>query len=185
MTPLEIMWIVFAVTATGLFVADIKLSAGRAHEIGRKEAMLLCAFWILVASVFGVLTGYMLGFDRMVEFFTAYTIEYSLSMDNMFVFIMIFSYFGVPAAYQHRVLFWGILGALVMRGIFIALGAAALYALWRHGAVRLAALATYLVTGGAGGIGSATARRLLGEGACVVLADIDQSDIDFLESLYA
>ena len=100
MTPLEIMWLVFIVTATSLFVADIKLSAGRAHEIGRKEALLLCAFWILVASVFGVLTGYMLGFDRMVEFFTAYTIEYTLSMDNMFVFIMIFAYFGIPKKYQ-------------------------------------------------------------------------------------
>ncbi|HAN03799.1 MAG TPA: tellurium resistance protein TerC [Elusimicrobia bacterium] len=122
MTPLEIMWTVFAVTATALFVADIKLSAGRAHEIGRKEAMLLCAFWILVASVFGVLTGYMLGFDRMVEFFTAYTIEYSLSMDNMFVFIMIFSYFGVPKKYQPKILTWGILGAVFMRLILIFAG---------------------------------------------------------------
>ncbi|PKM97092.1 MAG: tellurium resistance protein TerC [Elusimicrobia bacterium HGW-Elusimicrobia-3] len=122
MTHLEIMWIVFIVTATGLFVADIKLSAGRAHEIGRKEAMLLCAFWILVASVFGVLTGYMLGFDRMVEFFTAYTIEYSLSMDNMFVFIMIFSYFSVPKKYQPKILTWGILGAVFMRLILIFAG---------------------------------------------------------------
>jgi tellurite resistance protein TerC len=103
-------------------VADIKLSAGRAHEIGRKEAMLLCAFWILVASVFGVLTGYMLGFDRMVEFFTAYTIEYSLSMDNMFVFIMIFSYFSVPKKYQPKILTWGILGAVFMRLILIFAG---------------------------------------------------------------
>lgn len=116
------MWIVFAVTATALFLADIKLSAGRAHEIGRKEAMLLCAFWILVASVFGVLTGYMLGFDRMVEFFTAYTIEYSLSMDNMFVFIMIFSYFSVPKKYQPKILTWGILGAVFMRLVLIFAG---------------------------------------------------------------
>ncbi len=116
------MWTVFIVTATALFVADIKLSAGRAHEIGRKEAMLLCAFWILVASVFGVLTGYMLGFDRMVEFFTAYTIEYSLSMDNMFVFIMIFSYFSVPKKYQPKILTWGILGAVFMRLVLIFAG---------------------------------------------------------------
>ena len=122
MTSLEIMWIIFTLTASALFVADIKLSAGRAHEIGRKEAMLLCAFWILVASIFGVLTGYMLGFDRMVEFFTAYTIEYSLSMDNMFVFIMIFSYFGVPKKYQPKILTWGILGAVFMRLILIFAG---------------------------------------------------------------
>jgi len=122
MTNLQIMWIIFAVTATALFVADIKLSAGRAHEITRKEAMLLCAFWILVASVFGVLTGYMLGMDRMVEFFTAYVIEYSLSMDNMFVFIMIFSYFGVPKKYQPKILTWGILGAVAMRLVLIFAG---------------------------------------------------------------
>lgn len=121
-TPLQIMWTVFVVTATALFIADIKLSAGRAHEIGRKEAMLLCAFWILVASVFGALTGYMLGFERMVEFFTAYTIEYSLSMDNMFVFIMIFSYFSVPKKYQPKILTWGILGAVFMRLILIFAG---------------------------------------------------------------
>ena len=116
------MWIVFAVTATALFVADIKLSAGRAHEITRKEAMGLCAFWIIVASMFGLLTGRMLGQERMIEFFTAYVIEYSLSMDNMFVFIMIFSYFGVPKKYQPKILTWGILGAVFMRLILIFAG---------------------------------------------------------------
>jgi tellurite resistance protein TerC len=122
MTNLEIMWITFAVTATALFVADIKLSAGRAHEITRKEAMMLCAFWVLVASIFGVFTGYMLGLERMVEFFTAYVIEYSLSMDNMFVFIMIFAYFNVPKKYQPKILTWGILGAVAMRLVLIFAG---------------------------------------------------------------
>jgi tellurite resistance protein TerC len=122
MTPLETMWIVFAVTATALFVADIKLSAGRAHEISRKEALMLCSFWVLVATLFGGLTGYMLGPTRMVEYFTAYVIEYSLSMDNMFVFIMIFSYFGVPKKYQPKILTWGILGAVFMRLILIFAG---------------------------------------------------------------
>ena len=116
------MWIVFVVTATVLFVADIKLSAGRAHEITRKEAMMLCAFWVIVASLFGFLTGHMLGFDKMIEFFTAYVIEYSLSMDNMFVFIMIFAYFGIPKKYQPKILTWGILGAVVMRLILIFTG---------------------------------------------------------------
>lgn len=116
------MWIVFVVTATFLFVADIKLSAGRAHEITRKEAMMLCAFWVLVATMFGFLTGHMLGFTRMVEFFTAYVIEYSLSMDNMFVFIMIFAYFGIPKKYQPKILTWGILGAVFMRMILIFTG---------------------------------------------------------------
>ena len=116
------MWIVFVVTATALFVADIKLSAGRAHEINRKEAMMLCAFWVLVAAMFGFLTGRMLGFNKMIEFFTAYVIEYSLSMDNMFVFIMIFAYFNIPKKYQPKILTWGILGAVFMRLILIFTG---------------------------------------------------------------
>ncbi len=116
------MWLVFTVTATALFVADIKLSAGRAHEITRREAMLLCAFWVIVATMFGFLTGYMLGFEKMLEFFTAYVIEYSLSMDNMFVFIMIFAYFGIPKKYQPKILTWGILGAVFMRLVLIFTG---------------------------------------------------------------
>ena len=122
MLPIDIMWIVFIITATVLFVADIKLSAGRAHEIGRKEAMMLCTFWILIATLFGFLTGHMLGFNKMLEFFTAYVIEYSLSMDNMFVFIMIFAYFGIPKKYQPKILTWGILGAVFMRLILIFTG---------------------------------------------------------------
>ncbi|OGS11952.1 MAG: tellurium resistance protein TerC [Elusimicrobia bacterium RIFOXYA2_FULL_58_8] len=122
MTPIETMWLVFTVTATALFVADIKLSAGRAHEITRREAMLLCAFWVIVATMFGFLTGYMLGFEKMLEFFTAYVIEYSLSMDNMFVFIMIFAYFGIPKKYQPKILTWGILGAVFMRLVLIFTG---------------------------------------------------------------
>lgn len=116
------MWIVFVATATALFVADIKLSAGRAHEITRREATLLCAFWVIVATMFGFLTGHMLGFERMIEFFTAYVIEYSLSMDNMFVFIMIFAYFGIPRKYQPKILTWGILGAVFMRLVLIFTG---------------------------------------------------------------
>jgi len=122
MPAIDIMWIVFAATAISLFVADIKLSAGRAHEIGRREALMLCGFWVLVACLFGVLTGYMLGHERMIEFFTGYVIEYSLSMDNMFVFVMIFSYFGVPKKFQPKILTWGIIGAVVMRLILIFAG---------------------------------------------------------------
>ena len=84
--------------------------------------MLLCSFWIFVATLFGLLTGYMLGKERMLEFFTAYVIEYSLSMDNMFVFIMIFSYFSVPKKYQPKILTWGILGAVFMRLVLIFTG---------------------------------------------------------------
>lgn len=116
------MWIIFALTASGLFIADIKMSAGRAHEIGRKEAIMLCGFWVIIATMFGFLTGYMLGYERMIEYFTGYVIEYSLSMDNMFVFVMIFSYFGVPKKYQPKILTWGIIGAVIMRLILIFAG---------------------------------------------------------------
>lgn len=122
MSPETTMWTVFAVTATALFATDIKLSAGRAHEITRKEALALCGFWVAVAALFGFLTGHMLGFERMAEFFTAYVIEYSLSMDNMFVFLLIFAYFGIPRKYQPKILTWGILGAVVMRLILIFTG---------------------------------------------------------------
>ena len=122
LSNLGIMWAAFAVTATVLFIADIRLSAGRAHEIGRREALTLCGFWVLTAVLFGLLTGYMLGYERMIEFFTGYVIEYSLSMDNMFVFVMIFSYFAVPRKYQPKILTWGIIGAVVMRMILIFAG---------------------------------------------------------------
>jgi tellurite resistance protein TerC len=122
MTNLDIMWTIFTFTVTLLFIADIKISAGRAHEISRKKAMLLCSFWVTIATLFGFLTGYMLGYERMLEFFTAYVIEYSLSMDNMFVFIMVFAYFNVPKKYQPKILTWGILGAVAMRLVLIFAG---------------------------------------------------------------
>ena len=116
------MWIIFSVLAVVLFIADIKLSAGRAHVITRREALMLCTFWVLTASLFGLLTGHMLGHEKMLEFFTGYVIEYSLSMDNMFVFLMIFTYFAVPKEHQPKILTWGIIGAVVMRLILIFAG---------------------------------------------------------------
>ena len=102
MTPINIMWIVFTVTAISLFLADLKISARGDHEISSGGAFILCGFWVTVATLFGFLTGHMLGFEKMVEFFTAYVIEYSLSMDNMFVFLIIFSYFGIPPKTSRR-----------------------------------------------------------------------------------
>lgn len=122
MTPVNIMWLVFVFTAISLFIADLKISAGGIHEISSRAALMLCGFWVTVATLFGFLTGYMLGFEKMVEFFTAYFIEYSLSMDNMFVFIIIFSYFAIPPKYQPKILTWGILGAVFMRLILIFTG---------------------------------------------------------------
>src|SRR6185503_12266663 len=83
--------------------------------------------WILLALIFNAGIYHFSGPERALEFLTGYLIEYSLSVDNIFVFILIFSYFAVPESYRHRVLFWGILGALIMRGVFIIVGAALLH----------------------------------------------------------
>ena len=116
------MWIAFILVAFALFVADLKWSAGKAHNIGVKEALKLCCVWVGAACLFGLLIYYMLGRTKMIEYFTGYIIEYSLSVDNMFVFIMIFSYFGIPKKYQPEVLTWGIIGAVVMRLVLIFAG---------------------------------------------------------------
>ncbi len=118
------LWIIFIFTSTALFIADLKLSAAKAHIISAKESLLLCSFWVSVASLYGLLVGYLINYEKMFEYFTAYVIEYSLSVDNMFVFLMIFSYFGIEKQYQPKILTWGILGAVFMRLIMIFAGVA-------------------------------------------------------------
>lgn len=98
----------------------------KAHEVGVKEAATWSAVWIALAAVFGGLVYWWFGRERALEFATGYLLEKALAVDNLFVFIVIFSAFAVPAALQHRVLFWGILGALVMRAAFILAGGALL-----------------------------------------------------------
>jgi tellurite resistance protein TerC len=124
MDHVTLLWITFAVTATVLFSLDIKLSASKAHEISTRESLMLCSFWIFIASAYGVLVGYLLDLNKMLEFFTAYVIEYSLSVDNMFVFLIIFSYFNVSKKNQPKILTWGILGAVFMRLALIFAGVA-------------------------------------------------------------
>lgn len=115
------MWIFFWILAAGLFIFDIRLSR-RPKEITQKESVLLCSFWVFMALSFGLVVGHVLGTEKMLEFYTGYLIEYTLSMDNMFVFLLIFSYFSIPKRYQPKILTWGILGAVVMRLIFIFAG---------------------------------------------------------------
>jgi len=124
MNNYTILWLIFAITSIILFILDIKLSASKPHKISIKESLLLCSFWILIATLYGFSIGYLLNLDKMFEFFTAYIIEYSLSIDNMFVFLMIFSYFAIPNKYQPKILTWGILGAVIMRMIMIFAGIA-------------------------------------------------------------
>src|SRR3982750_480668 len=96
------------------------------HVVKAKEAAVMTALWVALALAFAAGLGYFVDRATALTFLTGYVIEESLSVDNIFVIVLIFQYFAVPAQYQHRVLFWGILGALVMRGIFIGLGAALL-----------------------------------------------------------
>src|SRR5215213_1116542 len=106
-----------------MLAIDLGVFHRSAHEVSVKEAATWSAVWVALALVFNYGVYRFLGEQAALEFLAGYLIEKALSVDNIFVFVLIFSYFRVPSRYQHRVLFWGILGALVMRGIMIGLGA--------------------------------------------------------------
>jgi tellurite resistance protein TerC len=118
------IWAVFIAFVFLLLLIDLGLFHKKTHEVGIKEALLWALVWFGLAMAFNVLVWLECGGDLGLQFFTGYLIEKSLSVDNLFVILLIFTSFSIPAIYQHRVLFWGILGALVMRGLLIALGAA-------------------------------------------------------------
>ena len=120
----DIWWISFCVLILTLLALDIGVFNRRAHEVKLKEALLWSAFWIILALIFNIVVYFLKGPESAVQFFTAYLVEKSLSVDNLFVFLMIFSFFQVPHKYQHKVLFLGILGALVLRFVFIIAGIA-------------------------------------------------------------
>jgi tellurite resistance protein TerC len=121
-SPLQ--WGVFLGIVFGLLALDLGVFHRKEHRVGIREAIVWSIVWTVLALIFNYWIYREYGAQLGLEFLTAYVIERSLSFDNIFVFIVIFNYFAVPAQYQHRVLFWGILGALVSRGLFIALGAA-------------------------------------------------------------
>jgi len=121
-----VLWIAFNVFVLGMLALDLGIFHRKAHAVSIKEASIWSAIWILLALVFNLGIYFLWGQEKALEFLTGYVIEKSLSVDNLFVFLMIFQYFATPAVYQHRILFWGIVGALVMRAIFIATGAALL-----------------------------------------------------------
>lgn len=122
------LWIIFNIFVLGLLALDLLVFHRKAHAVSLREAFTWSVVWISLALIFNLGIYYLWGSEKAMEFLAGYLIEKSLSVDNIFVFIMIFSYFAVPAQYQHRILFWGILGALVMRALFIAAGAALLSA---------------------------------------------------------
>jgi tellurite resistance protein TerC len=122
MSEETILWGSFSLFVLGMLGLDLGVFHRKSHAISVKEALSWTAVWIVLAMLFNLFVYYYFDKEKALEFFTAYVVEKSLSIDNIFVIIMIFSYFSVPASYQHKVLFWGILGALVMRVIFIFAG---------------------------------------------------------------
>jgi tellurite resistance protein TerC len=119
-----ILWGGFNLLILFLLALDLGIFHRKDHRISVKEGLLWSAIWIIVALAFNVVVYFWRGQEVALQFFTGYLIERSLSIDNIFVFLLIFTYFRVPDEYQYKVLFWGILGALVMRGLFIAIGVA-------------------------------------------------------------
>jgi tellurite resistance protein TerC len=115
-------WIGFTVFVLAMLALDLGVFHRKSHQVGLKEALTWSAVWIGLALLFNAGVFYWHGSEKALQFFTGYVVELSLSVDNLFVFLLVFGYFKVPAQYRHKVLFWGIVGALVMRAIFIAAG---------------------------------------------------------------
>jgi tellurite resistance protein TerC len=120
------LWAGFNLFILAMLALDLGVFHRKSHEVSIREATVWSAVWITLALIFNAGLWFFRGSEPAIQFFTGYLIEKSLSVDNIFVIALIFSYFAVPSIYQHRVLFWGILGALVMRAVFILAGAALL-----------------------------------------------------------
>jgi tellurite resistance protein TerC len=116
-------WVVFSAFLLLMLALDLFVLHRHAKEISFREATVFSAFWVALALFFGILVWLWAGPTTASEYYAGYIIEKALSVDNVFVFALIFSYFAVPVQYQYRVLFWGVVGALVLRAIFILLGA--------------------------------------------------------------
>jgi tellurite resistance protein TerC len=117
---------VFAAVVTVALSLDLLVFRRDPREMSVARSLAWMVVWVALAAAFNLAVWYWFGPARALEFSTAYVVEEALSVDNMFVFFVIFSYFAVPRAHQHRVLFWGIVGALILRGVFVAVGAAML-----------------------------------------------------------
>jgi tellurite resistance protein TerC len=133
------LWVGFTVFVLAMLALDLGVFHRHAHEVRFKEALIWSGIWVSLALMFAAGVFIYGGNQKGLEFLTGYLIEWSLSVDNIFVFLVIFTYFAVPAKYQHRVLFWGILSALVLRAIMIMLGTALIkqfhWAIYLFGAI--------------------------------------------------
>ena len=121
---MTLWWLLFTLFILVMLALDLGVFNRKAHVISLKEALLWTSFWVSLALLFGVGVYYFYGHHKALEYFTGYIIEYSLSVDNLFVFLLIFRYFRVPHKLEHKALFWGILLALITRAIFILAGVA-------------------------------------------------------------
>ena len=118
------LWVIFSIFVLGMLALDLGVFNRKAHEVRFKEALAWSIVWVALSLAFNWWIYHEFGSQKALEFLTGYLIEKALSVDNIFVFVVLFASFAVPKMYQHRVLFWGVLGALIMRAIFIGLGAA-------------------------------------------------------------
>ncbi len=117
-------WILFNVFVLAMLALDLGIFNRKSHIVSVKEALIWTLVWVFLALVFNAIIYFWQGQQKALEFFTGYLVEKALSVDNIFVFIMVFSYFHIPPQFQHKVLFWGIIGAFIMRVIFIFAGVA-------------------------------------------------------------
>jgi tellurite resistance protein TerC len=117
-----LIWILFIIFILLVLALDLGIFHKKSHSVGFKESIIWSGVWIALAMAFNVIILYWRGQDDFMLFLTGYVIEKSLSVDNLFVFLLIFSYFKIPNQYQHKILFYGILGALIMRALFIWAG---------------------------------------------------------------
>ena len=126
MTTEPIFWILFLLFMAAMLALDLGIFNKKSQDVSFKKSLLWTTVWIGLAMIFNLIVYQWKGPDKAIEFLTGYLIELSLSVDNLFVFILIFGYFHVPTKYQHKILFWGIIGALIFRAIFIFAGVALL-----------------------------------------------------------
>jgi tellurite resistance protein TerC len=118
------IWVAFLAGVLGVLALDLGVFNRKAHVVTVKEAAIWTAVWVSLGLAFAAIIFFWQGQQKGFEWLTGYVVEYSLAVDNIFVFVLVFGYFKVPPQYRHRVLFWGIIGALIMRGAMIGLGAA-------------------------------------------------------------
>jgi len=116
------LWLLFGLATLGLLALDLFLFHRKAHVVCMREALTWSCVWIAIALVFDAVIYWQFGSERGLEFLTGYMVEKVLAVDNLFVFAVVFSYFRIPLVQQHRVLFWGVIGAVLLRALFISVG---------------------------------------------------------------